>query len=70
MIHDAFYQNHTDGSAPPNKGALDKKCLLMTVPPESLVQIQNNFIELFLMMASTKYAETVTLGLIQRSPEL
>ena len=45
------------GSAPPNKGAsraLDKKCLLMTFPPEPLVHIQINFTELFLMMASIK----------------
>ena len=62
-----------NGSAPSNKGAaraLDKKYLLMTFPPEPLVQIQNNFAEFFLMMASTKIAPTVLLGLIQGSPEL
>ena len=37
----------------------------MTFPPEPLIQIQNNFTELFLMMASTKSAQTVLLGLIQ-----
>ena len=64
VLHDAFYQNSTNGSTPPNKGAaraLNKKCLLMTFPPESLVQIQNNFIEMFLMMSSTKFAQTVSL---------
>ena len=56
-----------------NKGAaraLDKKYLLMTFPPEPLVQIQNNFTEFILTMASTKIAQTVLLGLIQGSPEL
>ena len=36
----------TDGSAPPNKKAtraVDKKYLWMTLTPEPLVQIQNNF---------------------------
>ena len=42
----------------------------MVFPPETLVQIQNDFTELFLMMASTKIAQTVMLGLIQGSPEL
>ena len=42
----------------------------MIFPPEPLVQIQNNFSELFLMMASTKIAQTVSQGLIQGSPEL
>ena len=37
----------------------------MTFPPEPLVQIQNNFREVLLMMASTKNAQTVLLGLIQ-----
>ena len=37
----------------------------MTFHHEPLVQIQNNFTELFLMMASTKIAQTVSLGLIQ-----
>ena len=66
-------QNGTNGFTPPNKGAgraLDKKCLLMTFPPEQLVQIQNNFTELFFMMVSTKIAQTVLLGLIQGSSEL
>ena len=30
-----------------------------------MVQIQNNFTDLFLMMPSTKIAQTVSLGLIQ-----
>ena len=56
--HDAFYQNCTNGSALPlpNKraaGALNKKCLLITSPPEPLVQIQNNFTQLFLMQNCT-----------------
>ena len=42
----------------------------MTFSPESLVQIQNNMTELFLIMASTKIAQTVLLGLIQGLPEL
>ena len=37
----------------------------MTFHPEPLVQIQNNFTELFLMIASTRIALTVLLGLIQ-----
>ena len=37
----------------------------MTFPPESLVQILNNFTESFDMMASTKSVKTVLLGLIQ-----
>ena len=37
----------------------------MTFHPEPLVQIQDNITELFLMMASTKIAQTVLLGLIQ-----
>ena len=70
---DALYQNCTNGSAQPNKGAtraLDKKCRLMTFPPEPLVQIQNNFTELFLILASTKIAQTISLGLIRGLPEL
>ena len=58
--HDAFYQNCTNGSTLMNKGAaraLDKKCILMTFPPEPLVQIQNNFTEMFLMMPSSKGAQ-------------
>ena len=42
----------------------------MTFPPEPLVQIQNIFMEMFLMMASTKIAQTVLLGLLQGSQEL
>ena len=42
----------------------------MTFPPEPLVRIQNNFTELFLTMASTKIAQTVSLGLKQGLPEL
>ena len=43
----------------------------MTFSPEPLVQIKTNFSELFLMMASTMAsAKTVSLGLIQGSPEL
>ena len=55
--HDAFYKNCTNGSAPPNMGAarpLDKKCLLKTLPPEPLVQIQNYLTELFLIMPLPK----------------
>ena len=46
------------------------KCLFMIFPPELLVQIQNNFIELLLVMASTKIAQTLSLGLIQVLHEL
>ena len=37
--------------------AVDKKCLLMTFPPEPQVQIQNIFTELILIMPSTKIAQ-------------
>ena len=56
--HDALYQNCTNDSAPTNKGAvkaLDKKCILMAF------QIQNNFTEMFLIMASTQNAQMVLL---------
>ena len=36
----------------------------MVFSPEPLVQIQNNFTDLFLMMASTNIAQTDSLGLI------
>ena len=39
----------------------------MTFLPEPLVQIQNNFMELFLMMASTKITQMLLLDLIQGS---
>ena len=71
--HDASYLNRTNGSTQPKKWAaraLDKKCLLMTLPPERLVQIKNYFTELFLMMTSTEIAQKVSLGLKQGSPEL
>ena len=42
--------------------AIDKKYLYTTSHPESLVQIQNNFTELFLMMHSTKLAQMVPLN--------
>ena len=57
----------------PNKGtarALDKKCLLMTFPCEPLVQIQNNFTELFLIMPLTKIAQMVLLHWTKGLPEL
>ena len=44
-----------------NKGAaraLDKNCLLMTFPP---LQIQDNFIELFLMMAYQNCTDSFSL---------
>ena len=47
--------------SPIEKGAartLDKKYILMTFPPEPLVQIQNNFTKLFLMIASPKIAQS------------
>ena len=63
--------NGNSSTSPKRHGrALDKKCLLMTFPSEPLVQIQNNFSELFLMMDSTKTAHTVLLSLIQGLPGL
>ena len=47
------------------KGAargLDKKCLLMTFPPEPLVRIRNNFTEMFFMMPSTEITQMVLLS--------
>ena len=46
--YDALFQNCTNGSAPPNR---------MTSLPEPLIQIQNNFTEMFLMMPFTKIAK-------------
>ena len=73
LFPNAFFDNYTNGSAHWNKGAtraLDSKFLLMTFPPESTVLIQNHFTELFLMMAATIFAQTVSLGLIQGLPKL
>ena len=52
--------------------ALDKKCLQMTYPHEPLVQIQNDFTELFLMILviSTKIIQTVLLYGAKGPPEL
>ena len=47
---------------PPNKEATraqDKKCLLTKSPHNSLVLIQNDFTEFFLMMHPTKLAQMV-----------
>ena len=49
--------------------ALDKKYLYTAFLPESLVQIQNNFTELFLMMRSTKIAQNGPASL-NKKPEL
>ena len=59
--HDAFYQNCTAKQIKGAAIALDKKCIKIT-STEQLVQIQNNFTELFLMMPSTKIAHMVALG--------
>ena len=42
----------------------------MTFPPGPLVQIQNNFTELFLLMPFTKIAQMVTLHRTKGQPEL
>ena len=42
----------------------------MTSPPEPLIQIQNNFTEMFLMMPSTKIDENVYLSWTTWPPEL
>ena len=50
--------------------ALEWKYIKTTSPPEPLVQIQNNFTELFLMMPSTKIAQMVLLQQIMELSEL
>ena len=50
--------------------ALDKKCLLMKFPTEPLIQIQNNFTELFLMSPFTKIAQIVPLHWTKWPPKL
>ena len=62
--HYAFYQNCINGSTPPNKGAaraLDKTRILMTFPPEPLVQIPYNFTWILPMMPSFNIAQIVLL---------
>ena len=71
--HDAFYQNSTNDSAPRNKGAarpLDKKCLLMTFPPETLAQFQKYLTELFHIMPFSKIRKKVPLHWTKGLPEL
>ena len=56
VLLNALYQNCINGSAPLNRRAaraLDKKSFKQPVP-ELLVQIQDKFTQLFLMMPSTK----------------
>ena len=53
-----------------NKGdarPLDKKCLLMTFPPEPLVQIQNYLTELFHIMPVTKILQKGSAPLNKRA---
>ena len=50
--------------------APNKKYIKTTSPSESLVQIQNNFTELFLMMPSTKIAQIVLLHQTMELSEL
>ena len=53
-------QNYLNSFAPQNKmavRALDKKYLKTTSPPETLVQIQNSFTEIFLIMLSVQIAK-------------
>ena len=55
-----FHQNCTNCSAPLNKSATrapDNNYLYKTSPPELLVQIQNSFSELFLIIPSTKITQ-------------
>ena len=56
--HNVLYHNCINGSALLNTRATraPEKILETTYPPEPLVQIQNNFTELFFMMPSTKIA--------------
>ena len=49
--------------------ALEKK-YLKTISPEPLVQIQNNLLELFLMIPSTRIAQMVPLCRTKGLPEL
>ena len=68
-----LYPNCQNGSAVPNKGDardLDKKFLITTSAPEPLVQFQNYFTEMFLMMSSTKIAQMDLFGLTKGLPEL
>ena len=54
IVHDVLYRNCTNGSALLNKGAaraLDKK--YVKTSPVALVQMEDYFTELFLMMPST-----------------
>ena len=54
----ALYQNCPDGSGPPKKMAartLDKKYFEI-ISTEPLIQIQNNFTEMFIIKPSTKFA--------------
>ena len=46
------------------------KSLKTTSSPETLVQIQNNFTQLFSMMFSTKITQMVSPDLIEGPPEL
>ena len=63
----------TNGTTELNKRAVraqDKKYLETTSPTEPLVQIQNNFIEVCLMMPSTKIAQIGPLPYSKGQPEL
>ena len=51
--HDALFQNCINGSTPLNRRAQDKKYFKTSEP---MVQIQNNFTEMFLTIPSTKIA--------------
>ena len=58
--YNALHQNCTNSLAVPSKKAtrvLDKKYLKITSPTEPLIQMQNNFTEIFLMMPSTKIVQ-------------
>ena len=60
--HDALFQNCINGSAPPNRRAArapDKKYFKRH--PEPPAQIQNNFLELFLIITSITIAQMVLL---------
>ena len=61
-MHKAHYHNCTNSLEALNKKVarpIDKKYHYMTSPPQQLVQIQFNSIEMFLMIPSTKIDQIV-----------
>ena len=70
--HDALYQSCTNGFAPAKMGLAElyNKKYLQMKSPEPLVQNQNNFTEMVLMLPSTKIDQKVQLGWTTWLPEL